>query len=360
MGKSSSGKNLYKTVGDTFFDIAGAFAGTGMSEEIKEHMLSVFVQNPAIFGESLSPDGVKRFLEENISGVIFNQIGENGPQPYVGEHFGDPINDYSRGLNSYNFRSPEFVDSPEIIFAGCSVSFGVGVPYEVAWTEVLAKKLKPKSYVSLTHPGSSTNKIIFSIYRYIRKYGKPKKIYALLPDPYRLSTVLDSDFVLDKHHNKQEKIYSVELHLARDNKQQELVKYSKRPHEIHKILPPEVGYKSFIESVYSLETFCAAADIELIWSSWDITTSTLVTIMNLDSENKAFPSFSLLPYESFYHATKLDHVYDTDCMKKLNESYPSHYSYGTDKGRYPGAHTHAHIAEGFLAAIKGKASKKLK
>lgn len=329
------------------------------SPDVLDHMIGVFDQNPEMFGTSLTLNDMNFFLQSLVSELNFKKDGPWGSRPLKGNDFGDLITDYSEGLNSFNYRSPEFTNNPDIVFAGCSVSFGIGVPASATWTESVARHLNSQSYVSLAWPGVSANKIVFTIFKYLFTYGKPKKIYALFPDPYRISAVTDVEYAFGASGDSTSRFHPTELHLAR-NKKLELAKYSKRPHDLEKILIPEVGFRSAIEAIHSLEVLCKIAEIDLIWSTWDIHTAAMATVANINNDRCPFPNFSLLPYKSYYSSTIPSHVMNKNCMPELYEEYNNHYFYGTDKSRYPGAHAHAHIGEGFIKEIEAREALKLK
>lgn len=322
--------------------------------EIVDHIVSsVFTSSISVFSERNTTQGIGSHLYQNICN--FRLSGQlNFSFKYDNEHFKDPITDYSVGTNSLNYRSPEFVDTPEIIFSGCSVSYGVGIPFSATWINRVQEHLNPESYVSLTKPGISTQTIVINILNYIFKHGKPKKIIVLFPDPYRMATFVDASNTKDRQEGTGiASPGSIELHMARF-KSDELLKYSKRPHPLKNILTPEVGFKSTLESIYSLEVFCKAADIELIWSSWDITTAAFATILNSTADLKPFPSFSMDIYKSVYYSTVRDHAEDVSCKPEVFADYPLHYAYGTDAARYYGAHVHSHIAEAFIEQLDRK------
>lgn len=287
-------------------------------------------------------------LNDNNSGIFSDSFNGN-------ENFGDIVTDYTKGVNSLNFRSPEFVNNPEIIFSGCSVSYGVGIPADATWIESLSKKLNPKSYVALAKPGSSTQKIVFTIIKYIFKYGKPKKIFVLFPDLYRLSSVVDAKNVTERTDKRDGGAYPVELHLARDKK--DLIKYSKKPHLLKKILIPEMGFKSGIESIYLLEVFCREAEIELLWSTWDAQTAAIASLINLSDDKEIFPNFSLNVYKQFYYSALKEHVNNVDCKPEIYKKYGNQYFRATDRGRYHGVHVHSHIADGFFEETEKRKTK---
>lgn len=325
--------------------------------KLADHMVYGFRNEPEIFGNH---EDINQFLGFFINETAELSIDDNksgifSPTFNGSQNFEDEITDYTKGVNSLNFRSPEFVDNPEIIFSGCSVSYGVGIPADATWIEDLSKRLNPKSYVALAKPGSSSQKIVFTIFKYIFKYGKPKKIFVLFPDPFRMSSIVDSTNVTERDKKDGKGTYPVEIHLTRGK--ENLKKYSKRSHLLKEILIPEMGFRSTIESIYILEVFCREAGIDLIWSSWDVQTATIASLINFSTENKIFPNFSFNIYKQFYYSSLKEHVDDVECKPEIYKKYKDQYFRGTDKSRYHGCHVHSHIADGFIEEIKKRGAK---
>jgi hypothetical protein len=59
-------------------------------------------------------------------------------------------------FNSHGFRSDEFVDQASILFLGCSMTVGIGVPYDTTWAKIVANTLNLKCY-NLGIGGSSND-----------------------------------------------------------------------------------------------------------------------------------------------------------------------------------------------------------
>jgi hypothetical protein len=318
--------------------------------EFARHIVSSVDHDPLIFDGAESLLGIREYLMK-IS-VMDVEKGPHGD----GQTFRDRHTDYSVGKNSFGYRSPEFVDSPEILFAGCSVTYGVGVPVETIWTSRVAELLNVTSYVSLGWHGASAQSIVANIYKYIQKYGKPAKILALFPDPYRLPIVADSRN-LTFSGSKTTTSHPVDAHL--NLRRDDVVKYSKAPHAVEEILVPEVGFRSAIDAIHSLEVFCKASGIDLIWSSWSVTTNLMYMCLSASGDFDSyplFPSYSIEPSREYYKATKLSNAGLATCHSELIDKYPNQYHFGTDSGGtpHPGVHSQFHIALGFIEALKKK------
>lgn len=92
-------------------------------------------------------------------------------------------------FNSLGYRSDEFTnlhDGEHILFAGCSETEGLGGNLESCWAHMVYKKLsetkKISGFFNLSRAGWGHDIIIANIIQYINAYGKPNKIYMLLPE----------------------------------------------------------------------------------------------------------------------------------------------------------------------------------
>ena len=91
-------------------------------------------------------------------------------------------------LNSYMFRSDEFNKedtSSNFLFAGCSNTFGYGLPNYFTWAFQLNKMLNGQKLFNLGIPGGSTAEIVYNIFNYVHIFGKPKGVFLLLPEFFR-------------------------------------------------------------------------------------------------------------------------------------------------------------------------------
>lgn len=95
-------------------------------------------------------------------------------------------------LNSLNYRSDEFTkdhDGMHVLFVGCSITFGQGLPLDVTWPKIVYDHLsngsKLSGFFNLGHPGITRLQILSQMYEYINSYGIPDLIVANLPDTFR-------------------------------------------------------------------------------------------------------------------------------------------------------------------------------
>ena len=318
----------------------------------------------------------------------------------------DPYNDYI--LNSYNYRSPEFSEGTEILAAGCSQTFGIGVPENGTWPHFLSK-LTGMSYANLSAPGASIEWIVTSILRYIKTFGAPKYIVCYFPDLIRGEIAVDgvttkaeetndNDFLQQAYDGSKrdwEKSTRVLTHLSLDstNPENPSPKLIKKPYEIEHTTTKIEAVRKSIVAIRTLEAYCSAANINLLWSSW----SEQLVDLALDlPERQAFDCYfdpisqrewksqlhELVPteedpegiadYKLVHNPDVMDQygcsddlegvgkcVCFTTCHFDMIPEFPESFHLATDrldpiKGKaqaHLGVHRHAHIAEDFYSNL---------
>tara|TARA_R110001606_G_scaffold17539_1_gene67852 strand:- start:355 stop:1260 length:906 start_codon:yes stop_codon:yes gene_type:complete len=147
------------------------------NKEIPDIMLDVFGEgieyNPQAMGANrMSP------LSVYITNEYCNQFGITLKDLY--------------SINSHGLRCDELTkqhDGKHILFAGCSVTFGEGVPLEHTWAHKtytkISEKEKTSGYYNIAQSGSSSNWIIIQVLKYIRDYGVPDVLFINFPDATR-------------------------------------------------------------------------------------------------------------------------------------------------------------------------------
>lgn len=109
--------------------------------------------------------------------------GENVIHPELDKQ--DVVYNY----NNEGFRCDDFTTDTSkntILYAGCSQTEGMGGNIDEAWSYIMHKELYPElPFLSVARAGYGWQKIIANIIVYIEKYGRPKIIYALLPNVMR-------------------------------------------------------------------------------------------------------------------------------------------------------------------------------
>ena len=99
---------------------------------------------------------------------------------------GDEWFTYNR--NSDGYRSEDFHNTPDFLFAGCSETFGESAEFETVWAYKLFNNIKSDSdrYCNVGLPGLDISLVIHHIFNFIKKYGKPKNLFVVFPQFNRI------------------------------------------------------------------------------------------------------------------------------------------------------------------------------
>lgn len=315
----------------------------------------------------------------NLAENIFSSKLMKSPLPY-GWSKGDvqakydTYNQYS--LNSYNCRGPEFSSDVDFIIAGCSQTFGIGVPDDGVWPKFVADRLNA-SYVNLSMLGPGMEWITDSIYRYVNTFGKPKRgIMVLAPDYYRVDVLVDnklsscsrhgvSDYLPQYYDESNIDFRLVTCHL--DNSYP--TSYIRKPFPVDNTVLEEESIRRNIKAIKDLEIFCEQAGIPLIWSTWHEGLEQLANTLpdkykfkNYLSTNEhswMSNSIGIAPSEKDEEGIA-DWIMENDtpvyCHSELENYYGLAFHKGTDRFKFEkrdqshmGVHKHIHIAEDFAA-----------
>lgn len=278
----------------------------------------------------------------------------------------DPQNDYE--VNPWGCRDNVYTSQVDIIAAGCSMTYGQGVPVETRWSSVLGEKLG-MSVATLAIPGWSIQSMVNATMNYISKFGKPKIVVLYLPDFFRY------DFMASKGNLIPQQGYNAgsdgaEFYLAKgtvpgSNKQPT---YSKKPHAVSDVFNPETAHFLSGQALRFLIEYCKEANIKLIYGTWHLAVDEYIKfVQKADTMVSRFkdpyfvtPELDLSGYvdlDLFYPkniptlSKTTTHLETLDCHQDLKAKYETYFDWGTDRDKHIGVHAHAHVAEKFLAAL---------
>jgi len=120
------------------------------------------------------------------------------------ETFGETIDNFYH-LNSDGLRCDEFSDSHDklhILFAGCSITFGDGLPIDLTWSKMvyksISKQVPTSGYYNVAGPGFNHLDIYYQVFKYIELYGNPEYIFINFPD---LERSIDSGIPIESLHS---------------------------------------------------------------------------------------------------------------------------------------------------------------
>jgi hypothetical protein len=279
-------------------------------------------------------------------------------------------------LNSDGFRSDEFEKNADILFSGCSFTFGAGIPLEYLWSKIVADRFGWK-HQNLGVPGSSTMTVVSNLFEYFRIYGNPKILVCLFPDPYRVFRIKNYNYGFSDFDPERKQLLSQGdsylfneknyfENVQRFNKNMDGPKIIKLPTEIENIIQPDTSYYLSMMSINILEQYCLSNDIKFIWSSWE--GNHMNSLRLIHSKNiKRFPG--LIDIESgrwdIDYKKEIEYYYDIfpqenripiKCHQDLFDKSPDifHLGFDTEYGAenaHWGSHRNLHVAEKFIAAI---------
>lgn len=159
--------------------------------------------------------------------------------------------------------------SPDILALGCSNTEGVGLPFGWAWPEIL-KVSTGLSVNNCSQGGSGPFFHLHAAMEVISKYGKPKRIYYLIPDldrvysPYTENAnesecYISQNITFDYQHYD----YAKRDISGKRNKYRILNPLGQKLQ-----IPRELSVHNAIISLKILFNYCHSEDVELFVSSW--------------------------------------------------------------------------------------------
>ena len=334
----------------------------------------------AVFGR----DVIKYYFNENFTGSIQEWL--------------DPDNEFNS--NNYGYRGPDLGPNLDLLTAGCSVTYGIGVSEESSWPAILAKNTG-MSYAKIAKPGASVEWIVDQLFRYFHEFGHPKHVAIMFPDMLRGEVVINSavnicrdvemdDFLnqgLDSDGRKGLISHST-IHPDLSQKP----RLGKKPFAIEDTTPPEASIYRAIRSIFMLEMYCKAAGINLVWSSWAGDLAELMRFISSEYKSESYIYFKELSgWVTHFREIpvtdedpegimdrKLDHhegafekygcpcdtgdrsacICYVDCHQDYLEKYPDSFYLGTDRrvrgngNAHMGVHKHVHAALDFENELK--------
>ena len=299
------------------------------------------------------------YSDDVINRLFFNNIGKadilNSHDIFISPET-KTNSEFFYKLNSLNYRSKEFYNSPDIIFSGCSFTYGMGLEENNLWTEMFSKKVGMNG-INLGLPGKSVSSIINNIYAYIRDYGKPKHIVCLFPNFNRFELTINKNIMISQRNISEDKYNSSPLYKKTEIDSgaylQDIImdseplsdkpKYSKKPHIAEDVLPPDLLYWTAIKQILAFEQYCKEANIKLMWTTWDKELNLAINLIK-DRYLNQYTNYVLL-----------DDGYDLDCHQdQMTNEFLWENAGDRDRGinySHPGIHFHIHVAEAFYKAM---------
>lgn len=265
-------------------------------------------------------------------------------------------------VNSMEYRSDEFAETRDIVFAGCSQTWGEGVVLDGIWGNILSKSLNKKSY-NLGVGAKSVQFIVKNTISFCKEYGNPKAIFCLFPEFTRIEMKSDSDFMVGKNTD----INAVGRHqynlVPNKTNPEKDTKYSKAPHLAEDMIPSEFIFSITLDYIHMLEMYCELNDIKLFWGTWD---GFLDDYLHKNINSTDFKNYIYLEKDKWSMSPEskyLENFYK-ECHDEHRQKYGMNFDFAMDtnpKNGFPGeklvlghmpVHKHIHVAEKFEEAFK--------
>jgi hypothetical protein len=218
-------------------------------------------------------------------------------------------------MNLDGHRSDNFTKDHKglhILFAGCSFTFGEGLPNKENWSGRLYKKIlkdfKISGYYNLSYLGGSIDIIINNIYNYINRYGVPDYIFILFPEVKRKYKYNGGIFYSDIP--GQEEKYS---------------NYGSMENSI---------YQNF-SLIKNLEIFLNHTNCKMLWTTWN------------DEDAKIFNN---MPFDNYIYCLEYDIISKADNYKEVKNKY----FYRSRDGWHPGLIYSDGLSNMFMEKINEK------
>lgn len=290
-------------------------------------------------------------------------------------------------INEDGFRGRSFKkfdnNNINILFLGCSITQGLGLPEDQSWYKKLIKKIesdypdKKINYYNLSVSGIGYEVIFKNMITFLNFVGKPDFIFCLLP---QISRQL-------KWHEKK----YMNLHLKLSNLDVVMPKWMEKliipiPRKFDKLnedrreaeliytqnYSVEDSFMKFCNFIHFVETLCKMSNIKFIWSTWFSDHEKVLQNKNIGFENYFKLNLNLI--DGFVADKKLlNHIYPAwivrldnnkdeleypkeEIIKKqfldsLNINDEPFWTSARD-GWHPGAYTHNVISDKFYKELK--------
>lgn len=251
--------------------------------------------------------------------------------------------------NNDGFRSNNFFKGQDLVVAGCSHTYGIGIKAEHRWGDRLALDIGKENHATIAIPGGSIETIVLNLFKYFREYGNPKQIVCFFPDFYRIRFVnfkksLLTYKILDSNDKNSinkfvDNIY-IPTHQPIYYENQE--KKWTFPLSSDQVISPGYAYYINIQYIKMLETYCNASNIDLLWGTWSVGANDLFNDMNM------FNNFYYLDFSKERNTRSKD----LSCHEKEKLESGKYFNSAQDFGKssqgtrpHWGAHMHLHIAD---------------
>lgn len=238
---------------------------------------------PAAYGK-IKP-GIHTYLHDGEEAQSINAY-KKGITDY------DPVlNTFNYYVNDFGFRGrnqPIFEDR-NISFFGCSFTFGVGLPYEDHYVQMIGEKLKT-NVLNFGIPGAGISRIA-RIFYLISKFQKMDLAVFNMPHFSRLEYPLQY-----KQHPTIVNIITNYRHLSPE---EDAIRI-----KISEALSEDYLTFDFLKNLTFIENVAKLRNIKTVYTSWDVPVHDLLSTYFADDQDKLLPWFQFVEYKDTLHFKK--------------------------------------------------------
>ena len=240
---------------------------------------------------------------------------------------------YKINMDGYRTRHFEYFDNSKdtILFAGCSWTFGEGLPLGYTWPHLVAQNFENPDHYNIGYMGMSINHIIKNIYSFIRSYGKPKYLFICFPD-------IGRNLYYSESLQSYIKAYPNTSFIGGKDKDRE--RYTLEHQSENNLLLATT-------QISALEDYCIEAGINLVWTTWVY--SDYAIYKNLEFKFLMDPDTSFVQSNPSYNKSKNPYYPNPDNLPYWEEA---------KDGAHPGTSWNRHISKKFIEKIGSLNEKK--
>jgi hypothetical protein len=279
-------------------------------------------------------------------------------------------------VNSHAYRSPEFEKNADLLYAGCSITYGEGVVESGIWGNIISSKLNMKAF-NMGMPGGSVHFIVNNLFNYFKQFGNPKNLICMFPDFLRMEMYSNYSHMRSDLNSTRGKYLSgyQNYHLLL-NESDPYAKISKQPHIASEVIPKELALSLSLQHIKFLEMYCFEAGINFLWGTWAEEEETYILKNELEFKNFVNLKNNLWHKEIKDQRKSLVHksTNERDLCRRLLEPcknleichedekniYGKNFDLAFDIGMknlqfrhgHVGVHQHIHWAEEFIKKMK--------
>lgn len=253
-------------------------------------------------------------------------------------------------INKNGFRG-EVYENSDVIASGCSITFGLGVPEEGRWTNILSNQIN-ENITNLGVEGASIKSICTNIIQYCMNNKMPKEIFCLFPDFFRSMVVVDKEF----YKSGLSKGYWSESHnltltfcnpkVSQHSKNRILMEIKDKSNIEDSVSPHQLILDS-VNFIYILESFCLTNGIKLYWTTWDEPTFEILKEMSKIKDFKLKNFSPSMPSFSSECRSHYNFGFDNHPQWERGSDYSIINNKKTKDYAHPGIHFHTHVSKLF-------------